>query len=83
MVLHPRRLEDPFVAKWVMERIKFAREIGDQGQADELEALFDETTLRRIIETDRWDLVLDVFTILKTGSFIPVQGYMLDNWQSW
>ena len=55
MVLRPRRPGDPFVAKWVMERIKFAREIGDQGQADELEALFDETTLRQIIETDRWD----------------------------
>ncbi len=83
MVLHPRRPGDPFVAKWVMERIKFAREIGDQGQADELEALFDETTLRQIIETDRWDLVFDVFTSLETSLFIPVQGYMLDNWQFW
>ena len=83
MVLRPRRPGDPFVAKWVMERIKFAREIGDQGQADELEVLFDETTLRQIIETDRWDLVFDVFTSLKTSLFIPVQGYMLDNWHSW
>ena len=83
MVLRPRRPGDPFVAKWVMERIKFAREIGDQGQADELEALFDETTLRQIIETDRWDLVFDVFTSFKTSLFIPVQGYMLDNWHSW
>ena len=83
MVLHPGRLGDPFVARWVLKRIKYAREAGDQGQADELEALFDELTLRRIIETGTQDLVADIFINLGTNLFIPVQKYMLGNWQSW
>lgn len=83
MVLSPRQLGDPFVAKWVMERIRYAREIGDQGQVDELEALFDEMTLRRIIETGRRDLVADVFIHLKSSLFAPVQKYLLNNWLSW
>ena len=56
VVLQPSRLGDPCVTKWVMERIKFAREIGDQGQADELEPPIIELRCESCGETNQFEM---------------------------
>ncbi|MFH1184901.1 MAG: hypothetical protein V1755_07665 [Chloroflexota bacterium] len=85
MVVVPtaKHMADPLVAKWVLRRIRYAREIDDQVRVDQLEALFDEVTLRRIIQSHASDLVPDVFMNLSTRLFCPLEKYLLKSWPSW
>ena len=65
---------------WALDRLRQARDTGDEAASRELEALFDELTLRRCLEEPRGFRLSQLFMDLRAEAFVPVAALLLTRW---
>lgn len=77
------QMKDPRVVGWVLDRLERARDVGDQKHLQELEDLFDEENLTRILDWDDSALISRLFRVVDPRRFTPVESQLLAQWPSW
>lgn len=78
-----KQMQDPVIAEWVLWRLERAREIGDSGREEQLSALFDESTLKRLLTDDHGVVGSWLLRLLDPVRLAPVETFLLERWPTW
>ena len=78
-----KSIQDPTVAEWVIRRLEDKKK-SDTPNVTELErSLFDDVTIRRLLDAGDRDVLTGMFTLLSWERFQSATDVLIERWPGW
>ena len=78
-----KSIEDPAVAQWVLRRLEAKKKSGAPDVAELERSLFDDVTIRRLLDAGDGDVLTQLFRLLSRERFHEAADVLADRWPGW
>lgn len=78
-----KQMAEPVIVEWVLRRLEQAREAGNPGREEQLSALFDEVTLKRLLSAEHDWVGSWLLRVLAPDRLAPIETFLLEQWPTW
>ncbi len=75
-----RKIQDPTVARWVLDRLEDKKKSGAPDVTELERSLFDDVTIRRLLDAGDVDVLTRMFNLLSWERFQCVTDVLVERW---